>query len=148
MCSWNISKLFALASVVISTGALGSFDTPHYLGTSRDQNEFKFYLNGGEFLGRTGSFQRVSVTVHQSRKGQTLRALAGCVYHFEANNGRKDKIECAESTPGPLKGVAYARDLNQLDHGAPELALLVCVRRCGRQVPQRLSLEEANEDNG
>lgn len=146
--TWSIAKLIALASVVVSGSAFGAFDTPHYLGSSRDHNEFKVYLNGGGFLGRTGSMQAIKVTVHQVRKGLLVRSLEGCVYRFDESNRLRDRIECAVSTPGPLSGVEYARDLKQIKKGAHELDLLVCVRRCGRQVPQRLSLEEAEEDNG
>jgi hypothetical protein len=88
------------------------------------------------------------VTVHQLRKGHPLRALEGCVYRFDDMNWRRDRIECAGSTPGPLSGVAYARNLKQGEKGAQAPDLLVCVRGCGRQVPQRMRLEDADEDNG
>ena len=144
---WKMSKLITLVSLVASTGAIGSFSTPHYLGISRDHSEFRMYLNGGEFLGQIGSLQTITVAVHQLRKGHSLRALEGCVYRFDNKNGLRDRIECAQSTPGPLSGVEYARDLKKPENSVRALAYLVCVRRCGRQVPQRLSLEDAEEDN-
>lgn len=144
----KLSKLLALASLLASTSVFGSFSAPHYLGSSRDHGEFRMYLGGGEFLGRTGSLQTIRVTVHQLRKGHPLRALEGCVYRFDDMNWRRDRIECAQNTPGPLRGVEYARDLKQGEKGSQEPNLLVCVRGCSRQVPQRLRLEEADEDNG
>ncbi|MCM2295498.1 hypothetical protein [Rhodoferax sp.] len=146
--SWSIAKSITLASVVVSGSAFGEFDTPHYLGSSRDHNEFKVYLHGGVFLGQTESMHTIKVTVQQVRKGRLFRSLEGCVYRFDESNRLRDRIECSVSTPGPLSGVEYARDLKQITKGAHELDLLVCVRRCGRQVPQRLSLEGADEDNG
>lgn len=145
--AWNQVKLIALTLVAISTSAHGSFDAPHYLGSSRDRAEFKFYLHGGAFLGRTGSMQATQVVVHQQRPGQPLRTLAGCVYHFDVTNPRLDNIVCDARTPGPLQGVVYARDPKQREGSTTDAALLVCVRRCGQPVPQRLSLEEADEDN-
>lgn len=142
----KISKLVALVSLAISTNAFGSFGA-HYLGFDRDQNEFRMYLDGGEFLGRNGSFQTIRVTVHQLRKGHSTRTLKGCVYHFDDKNRHRDKIECAESTAGPLRGVEYVRDLKPQEKGAQDMEPMVCVRRCGRLVPQRLSLEEAEQDN-
>lgn len=148
MDSCKISRLIALASLVACTSALAEFSAPHYLGHSRQQGEFRMYLGGGEFVGRTGAHQAVKVTVHQLRKGQPLRALQGCVYHFDDTDRRKDRIDCGGSAPGPLRGVEYARDVKEREKGAPELEPMVCVRRCTGQVPQRLRLEEAEEDNG
>lgn len=148
MSVWKISRLIALVSLATSTSAFGSLGA-HYLGFDHDQREFRMYLDGGEFLGRNGSFQSIRVTVHQIRKGQPMRALKGCVYHFDDTNRHRDRIECTESTSGPLRGVEYARDLKQRDEEAEaeDIEPMVCVRRCGRLVPQRLSLEEAEQDN-
>lgn len=146
MNSWKTSKLIALVSLVTSTSAFGSLGA-HYLGFDRDHREFRMYLDGGEFLGRNGSFQAISVTVHQIHKGQPIRTLKGCVYHFDDTNRLRDRIECAESTPGPFRGVEYARDLNQREKGAQDMEPMVCMRRCNRPVPQRLILEEAEQDN-
>ena len=146
MNDWKISKLIALALLAASTSAFASFGA-HYLGFDRDHHEFRMYLDGGEFLGRNGSFQTIRVTVHQLRKGQPIRALKGCVYHFDDSNRHRDRIECTESTPSPLRGVEYARDLKQREKEAENMEPMVCVRSCGRLVPQRLSLEEAEQDN-
>ncbi len=145
MGAWNIAKLTALASMVASTSALGSFGA-HYSGTSRDHGHFRMYLDGGEFLGRTGSFQTIRVTVHLLRQGQPLQALEGCVYRFDDRDRRRDRIECAEGAPSPLSGVEYARKLKPGGKDTPEPAQMVCVRRCDGRVPQRLRLE-AEEDN-
>lgn len=141
----KVCKLIALASLAASTSAFGSFGA-HYLGASRDHAQFRMYLDGGEFLGRMASFQTIRVTVHQLRQGRPMRVLAGCVYRFDDMNRRNDRIECAARVPGPLRGVAYARDPKEDGKGVDELEPMVCVRRCGGQVPQRLNLE-AEEDN-
>lgn len=148
MDSWKVSRLIALASLVASTSAFGSFSAPHYLGVSRAQGEFRMYLGGGKFLGRTGSLQAVGVSVHQLRKGHPPKAIEGCVYRFDAMNWRKDRIECADSTPAPLRGVEYARSPTPGEKGSHAPDLMVCVRRCDGQAPQRLRLQEADEDNG
>jgi len=148
MDSCKVSKLIALACLATNTHAFASFSAPHYLGFSRDRSEFRLYLGAGEFLGRTGSLQAIRVTVHQLRKGQPLRALQGCVYYFDDMNRRRDRITCPQVTPGPLKGVEYAREPEERGKGAPGVDRMVCVRRCSGQVPQRLRLEEAEEDNG
>lgn len=141
----NRVRLAVLALLVASTSAQASFGA-HYLGTSRDHTQFRLYLDGGAFLGRTGAFQAIRVTTHQVRPGQPLRAMEGCVYRFDDTNRRRDRIDCAEDAPHPLRGVAYARDPAQTGKGAGGPDRLVCVRRCGGTVPQRLSLE-AEEDN-
>jgi len=148
MDRWKFSRLIALAALLASTSVFGEFSAPHYLGDSRDRSEFRMYLGGGEFLGRAGSIQAIRITVHQLRKGQPLKALEGCVYRFEDADWRQGRIECSQSTPGPLRGVEYARDAAQLEKGAKAGEVLICVRRCSRQVPQRLRLEDADEDNG
>lgn len=118
----------------------------HYLGTSRDGGEFRIYLHGGEYLGRSGSFQAIRVTVHEERKRRALRASPGCIYHFDEADRSRDRIECSEQAIGSLRGVAYARERGTTP--AAEVAPMVCVRRCSAQVPQRLRLEETDEDNG
>ena len=148
MASWRTSRLIALASCLASTSVFGEFSTPHYLGASRGQGEFRMYLGGGEFVGRDGSLHTVKVTVHLLRQGRPLKALQGCVYRFDDKDWRRDRIDCAQTAPGPLKGVAYARDPGQDEKSTHAREQLVCVRGCGAQVPQRLSLEEADEDNG
>ena len=145
MSSMIVSGLIALLALVANTSAFGSFGA-HYLGTSRDRTEFRLYLDGGEFLGRAASMQTIRVTVHQLSQGRPLRTLTGCVYRFDGTNPRRDRIECAENAQGPLKGVEYARDTKQSGKSTNALEILVCVRRCGGQVPQRLRLE-AEEDN-
>lgn len=133
--------------VVASNGAFAEAETPHYQGFSRDKSsEFRLYLNGGEFLGRKASFHTIKVAAHQLRKGQVLRRLEGCVFHFDDADRSKDRIECAEHKTSPLSGVHYARDPKLVDKGTDEG--LVCVRRCGPLVPLRLGLEGADEDNG
>ncbi|MFM9899409.1 MAG: hypothetical protein ACKVOT_00180 [Polaromonas sp.] len=141
--------LIALASWGASTSAFGALGA-HYLGTSRNEGEFRLYLDGGEFLGRTASFHSIRVAVHQRRKGHPLRALGGCVYRFDDTDRQKDRIECATNKGSPLSGVAYARDPRLKGAGADADALsqLVCVRRCSPQAPLRLTLENAEEDNG
>ncbi|WP_295952605.1 hypothetical protein [Rhodoferax sp.] len=139
--------LVSLAALTLGSNAFASLGA-HYLGWSRDQGEFRMYLDGGEFLGRTGPFQTIRVTVHLLRKGRPLRALEGCVYHFDELDRRRDQIACAEDAASPLRGVAYARDPQRGEKDANALEQMVCVRRCGRQVPQRVHLEEADEDNG
>lgn len=148
MDSSKVSRMLALAGLVACTSAWGSFSTPHYLGHSRQQSEFRVYLGGGAFLGRAGSLQTIRVTIHQLRKGQPLRALEGCVYRFDDTDRRRDRIECADGAPGPLSGVEYARDPKQGEKASDETDLLMCVRGCSRHVPQRLHLEDADEDNG
>jgi len=145
MHALKASSLIALASLLASTSAFGSFGA-HYLGTSRDRTEFRLYLDGGEFLGRTASLQAIRVTVHQLRPGQPRRTLEGCVYRFDETNPRRDKIECTDSASSPLKGVEYAREQKPAEKGTHALEVLDCVRRCGGPVPQRLRLE-AEEDN-
>lgn len=141
------ASLITLASLVVSSSAFGAFGA-HYLGTSRDHSEFRMYLDGGEFLGRTASFYTIGVAVHQLRKGQPLRRLGGCVYRFDDMDRRKDRLECAENKASPLSGVEYAREATHGEKGTVDLTELVCVRRCSRQVPLRLRLESADEDNG
>jgi hypothetical protein len=148
MGSLQRSTLIALASLLASTSVLSEFSAPHYLGSSRDRSEFRMYVGGGEFLGRNGSLQTIKVTVHQLRVGQRLKTLEGCVYRFDDMDWRRDRIECSQETPGPLRGVEYARDAKQFEKGVSEREVLTCVRRCGPQVPQRLRLEDADEDNG
>lgn len=148
MVGRGLCRLIALASLLASTSVFGEFSAPHYLGVSRGQGEFRMYLGGGEFVGRDGSLHTVKVTVHQLRKGRPLKALEGCVYRFDGADWRRDRIECGQAAPGPLRGVAYARDAKQDGTSAHARERLVCVRGCGAQVPQRLQLEEADEDNG
>lgn len=147
MAARKAAGLIVLASLVVSTSAFGALGA-HYLGTSRGQGEFRMYLDGGEFLGRTASFHSIRVAVHQIRSGRPPRTLGGCVYRFDEMDRRKDRIECAENKASPLSGVEYARDPKLGEQGASDLSPLVCVRRCSRQVPLRLSLENADEDNG
>jgi len=148
MNSRTLSRPAALALLLWGTQAFGAFSTPHYLGFSRDGSEFRIYLSAGEFVGRAGSLQAVRVTVHQLRQGRLRRALQGCVYHFDDTDHRQDRIDCPEGTAGPLRGLAYAREAQRPGLQAPGLEGLVCVRRCSRQAPHRLHLEETDEDNG
>ncbi|MES2946479.1 MAG: hypothetical protein V4772_26725, partial [Pseudomonadota bacterium] len=106
-----LTRLIALASLVaVSNGAFAEAETPHYQGFSRDKSsEFRLYLNGGEFLQRKASLHSVRLVAHQLRKGQTLRRLQGCVYHFDDADRSRDRIECAEDKTSPLGGVHYAR---------------------------------------
>lgn len=148
MVSLNLFRLATLALLWVCTGALAEFSTPHYLGHTRQHGEFRIYLGGGQFVGRTGSMQAIKVTAHQLRKGQPIRTLEGCVYRFDDKDRRRDRIDCSASMAGPLKGVEYARDLHPQRGHPQDQDLLVCVRGCSQQAPQRLSLEEADEDNG
>lgn len=148
----RISRLITLALLAAASNcAFAEAETPHYQGFSRDKSsegsEFRFYLSGGEFLGRKASFHTIAVAVQQQRKGRLLRRLEGCVYHFDDADRSKDRIECAENKTSPLSGVQYARD-QKLADGKGGDEDLVCVRRCGPLVPSRLSLEDADEDNG
>lgn len=144
-----LPRLIALALLLAaSNAAFAEAETPHYQGFSRDKSsEFRLYLSGGEFLGRKASFHTIKVAAHQLRKGQVLRRLEGCVYHFDDADRSKDRIECAENKTSPLSGVQYARDPKLADGKSGEEGL-VCVRRCGPLVPLRLGLEGADEDNG
>jgi hypothetical protein len=119
----------------------------HYLGLSRDGGEFRIYLHGGAYLGRSGSLQAVAVAVHETRKKRPMRSLQGCVYHFDDRDRSRDRIECAANTAGPLRGVAYAREHSE-GAGTDAVEPMVCVQRCSPQAPQRLRLEESDEDNG
>ncbi|APW39756.1 hypothetical protein RD110_23250 [Rhodoferax koreense] len=145
--SLQTAALALLAMMATGGSAFGALDA-HYLGTSRDGGEFRIYLHGGAYVGRSGSVQTVRVTVHALRKGRRLQALEGCVYHFDDKDRGRDRIECAETAPGPLRGVAYARAHGQAAGAADAAAPMVCVQRCTIQAPQRLLLEEADEDNG
>jgi hypothetical protein len=122
----------------------------HYLGLSRDGGEFRIYLHGGAYLGRSGSLQSVAVTVHETRRRRPMRSLQGCVYHFDDRDRSRDRIECAANTAGPLRGVVYAREHGKAGSTADADAVepMVCVQRCSPQAPQRLRLEESDEDNG
>ncbi len=138
--------LVALGLLLACGSALASFGA-HYHGTSRERgDEFRLYLDGGEFLGRSGPFQSIRVTVHQLRKGRLVRKGEGCVYRFDAQAPGRNRIECAEGGAGPLGGVVYARDTARGPAAADEAEPMVCVRRCGPRVPQRLLLE-AEGDN-
>lgn len=143
----GMARPFLLVALMAGGSAFGALDA-HYLGTSRDGGEFRIYLHGGPYLGRSGSMQAVGVTVHALRKNQPMRALAGCVYHFDDTDRHRDRIECANDTPGPLGGVVYARERGKPAAAANAVEPMVCVQRCSARVPARLSLEETDEDNG
>jgi hypothetical protein len=137
--------LAALGWLLACGSAFASFGA-HYHGTNRERDEFRLYLDGGEFLGRSGSFQSIRVTVHQLRKDRLVRKGEDCVYRFDAQEPGRNRIECAERMPGPLGGVVYVRDTARGPAAADEAEPMVCVRRCGPRVPQRLLLE-AEGDN-
>ncbi|MDB5895991.1 MAG: hypothetical protein JWQ88_3522 [Rhodoferax sp.] len=146
----GVARLLVLATLLAGGSAFGALGA-HYRGFGPDRSEFRLYLDGGEFLGRKGSFQAIRVTVHQLRKNRPQRTLEGCVYRFDDMDRRRDRIECAESAPAPLAGVEYARPpAKDAKHAkyADAVDALVCVRRCHPVVPSRLSLEGADDDNG
>lgn len=146
MNHWRRGGLVILGSLLAGTGALGSFGA-HYLGMSRDGIEFRLYLDGGAFLGRTASLQSIRVTVHQLRQGRLRGKSDDCVYRFDDTDHGRDRIECAERAHAPLNGVVYVRDTTRRAKGADGIEPMVCVRRCTARIPQRLRLEEADEDN-
>lgn len=139
--------MVGVAALLASGNAVSAL-AAHYLGSSRDRSEFRVYLHGGEFLSRKGTVNTLRVTVHWLRRGGRMQSLEGCVYRFDDADRRRDRIECDVGAVGPLAGVAYARDPKPLSPGAEDTAPMVCVRRCGPQVPARMELAEADEDNG
>ena len=144
-----LARLLAAAALAVGGSAFGAINA-HYLGHAADRSEFRLYLDGGEYLGQSGGFQAIRVTVHQFRKQGARRTLTGCVYRFVDSDRSRDRIECADDAPGALRGVVYARS----PRGAPRSPgddgadTLVCQRRCGPSVPRRLRLEDADDDNG
>ncbi len=132
--------------LLASTSAFASFGA-HYAGTGRGGTGFRLYLDGGEFLGRKGSVQSIRVTVHQLRNGRLRATNDACVYHFDDTDRRQDRIECADRAVGPLRGLVYVREAARSMGRTDELEPMVCARRCTPQVPPRLRLEKADEDN-
>jgi len=150
---WRRASAWAAAAIALAVPfvhgeAVAAFGA-HYLGHNRQGAEFRVYLDGGEFLGRQGDFHAIRVTVHGLRGGRLRHVVEGCVYRFDASRRERDTLECGPSAAGPWAGARYGRPGDARGRaGTDALQTLVCVRRCGPGIPQRLQIEGADEDNG
>ena len=142
----HAARLLAMASLLAGAQAFGSMGA-HYEGQSQDRSQFRLYLDGGEFLGARASLQSIRVTVHRLRQGRPSQTIQDCVYLQDLRDHRKDRIECAARSNGPLSGVVYVRDTRPDRAQRDAVEPMVCVQRCSSQVPRRLRLD-AEDDNG
>ena len=100
MAARKAAGLIVLASLVVSTSAFGALGA-HYLGTSRGQGEFRMYLDGGEFLGRTASFHSIRVAVLQIRPRHLPRTLGGAFIVSTRWTGARTGLSAPRTRPAP-----------------------------------------------
>jgi len=138
-------RLAGWALLLAAGGAVaGAGAGAHYEGVARDGLEVHVDLHWGAPLGREGTRQRTRVPVALSRGAQVLRGVDDCVYEYDEADRRTGVIRCATRATSPLSGVVWERP-RDADADDPE-APMVCVARCSRRVPARLTLD-AHPDN-
>lgn len=135
----GVALLLAAGGAVAGAGA-----GAHYHGTARDGLDVHVDLHWGAPLSREGTRQRTRVAVALSRGARSLPGVGDCAYEYDEADRRIAIIRCATGGTSPLSGVVWERT-RDTDADDPE-APMVCVARCSRRVPARLTLD-AHPDN-